>query len=57
LIAEVKTPHIGVFFKSLKDYQSADVKNGIAWAIWTSETHVMAKKKAENQTGSLTPDH
>jgi hypothetical protein len=30
LIAEVKTPCIGVFFISLESYQSANVENGIA---------------------------
>ncbi len=37
-IAEVKTPRIGVFFISLESYQSLDVENGFAWAIWTSAT-------------------
>jgi len=37
-IAGVKTPHIGMFFVSLKSYQSLDVENGLAWAIWTSKT-------------------
>ncbi len=27
---------------------------GLAWAIWTFATHVMAKKKVGSQTGSLT---
>jgi hypothetical protein len=36
LIAKAKTPYIGVFFISLKSYQSVDVENGLAWAIWTS---------------------
>jgi hypothetical protein len=44
-IAGVKTPHIGVFFISLESYQSLDVENGLAWAIWTFSAHVMAKKK------------
>jgi hypothetical protein len=34
-----------VFFVSLKSYQSVDVENGLAWAIWTSATHVMEKTK------------
>jgi hypothetical protein len=33
LIAGVKTPHIGVFFISLENYQSLHVKNGLAWAF------------------------
>jgi hypothetical protein len=28
-IVGVKTPHIGVFFISLKSYQSVDVENGL----------------------------
>jgi hypothetical protein len=56
-IEEVKTPFIGVFFISLESYQSVDVENGLAWAIWTSAAHVMAKRRAGSQIGSLTPDH
>ncbi len=56
-IAEVKTPCIGMFFISLESYQSVNVENGLAWAIWTSTAHVMAKRRARSQTGSLTPDH
>jgi hypothetical protein len=56
-IAEVKTPHIGVFFISLENYQSVDVENGLAWAIWTFITQVMEKRRARSQIGSLTPDH
>jgi hypothetical protein len=52
-----KTPCIGVFFISLESYQSVDVENGLAWAIWTSAAQVMAKRRAESQTGSSTPDH
>ncbi len=44
-IVGVKTPCIRVFFISLKSYWSADVENGLAWAIWTSTAHVMAKRK------------
>jgi len=57
LIAGVQTPRIGVFLISLENYQSENVKNGLAWAIWTFATHVMAKRRAGSQTGSLTPDH
>jgi hypothetical protein len=42
-IAGVKTPRIGVFFISLKSYESVDVENELAWAIWTSATQVMCK--------------
>jgi len=60
-IAGVKTPCIGVFFISLKKYRSVDVENGLAWAIWTSATQVMAQKKVGSQIGKsgidLTPVH
>jgi len=56
-IAGVKTPCIRVFIISLESYQSVDVENVLAWAIWTSITHVMAKRKAKNQNNSLTPNH
>jgi len=56
-IAGVKTPRIGMFFISLESYRFLDVENGFAWAIWTFATHVMAKRKGESQTVSLTPDH
>jgi hypothetical protein len=45
-----------VFFMSLENYQSVDVENGLAWAIWTSVAQVMAKRKAGSQTDNLTPD-
>jgi hypothetical protein len=57
LIAGVKTPHIGMFFISLESYQSINVENGLAWAIWTLIAQVMAKRKVGNQTGNLTLDH
>jgi len=57
LIAKVKTPRIMVFFISLGSYRSVVVENGLAWAIWTSATHIMAKRKAGSQNGSLIPDH
>jgi hypothetical protein len=56
-IPGVKTPCIGVLFISLKNYRSVDVENGLAWAIWTSVTQVMAKRRAGSQTNSLAPDH
>jgi hypothetical protein len=56
-IARVKTPCLEVLFISLKSYQSVDVENGLALAIWTSIAQVMAKRRVGNQTGSLTSDH
>jgi len=56
-ITKVKTLCTGVFFISLESYQNVDVENGLAWAIWTSITHVMAKRKAGSQTDNLTLDH
>jgi len=56
-MARVKTLHIGMFFISLKSYQSVDVKNKFAWAIWTSTARVMTKKRVESQIGNLTLDH
>jgi hypothetical protein len=53
-IAGVKTPCIEVFFISLESYPSV---NGLAWAIWTFATQVMAKRRAGSKTGSLTSDH
>jgi len=57
LIAGVKTPCIGVFIISLKNYQSVDIENELAWAIWIFVAHVMARRMARSQIGSLTPDH
>ncbi len=51
LIAQVKTPHIGVLFISLEIYQSVNVENGFAWAIWTSTAHVTAKRRIGSQIG------
>jgi len=55
--ARVKTPRIEMFFISLESYQSVDVENGLAWAIWTYAAQVMAKRRVNSQTGSLTPNH
>jgi len=52
-----KTPRIGVFLVSLERSRSVDIENGLALAIWTSIAQVMGKRRAESQTGSLTPDH
>ncbi len=57
LIARVKTPCLEEFFISLESYWNVDVQNGFAWPIRTSTTRVMAKRKAESQTGNLTPNH
>ncbi len=46
-----------VLFISLKSYRSVNVENGLAWAIWTFVTQVMAKRKAMSQINSLTIDH
>jgi hypothetical protein len=56
-IAGVKTPRIWVIFISLESYQSVDVENGLAWAIWTFAPQVMAKRRAGSLTGNLIPDH
>jgi len=49
LITGVKTPHLEAFFISLESYQSVDVQNGLALAIWTSIAQVIAKKRVENR--------
>jgi hypothetical protein len=56
-IARVKTPCIAMFFISLKSYESVDVENELAWAIWTSEAQVRGKRRVGNQIGNLTPNH
>jgi hypothetical protein len=56
-IAGAKTPLLETFFMSLKSYWSVNVKNGLAWAIWTFTSQVMAKRRAGSQTSNLTPDH
>jgi hypothetical protein len=55
--ARPKTPRIEVFLVSLERCQSLNIENGLALAIWTSVAHVMGKRRAGSQTGSLTPDH
>jgi hypothetical protein len=55
--ARPKTPHIGVFLVSLESSWSVNIENGLALAIWTSIAQVMGKRRAESQTGNLTPDH
>jgi hypothetical protein len=56
-IARVKTPRIDVFFIMLESSWSVNVWNGLAWAIWTSASQVMVKRRAGSQIGSLTPNH
>jgi hypothetical protein len=41
----------------LKSYWSVNVYNKLALPILTSETQVMAKRKAMSQIGSFIPDH
>jgi len=56
-MAEVKTPRLEVLFIPLERPWNVDVENGLPWAIQTSVTQVMVKRKVGSQTGSLTPDH
>jgi hypothetical protein len=49
------TSHWGVFY-IIEKLSKSKVENGLAWAIWTSATQVMTKRKVKSQT-SLTPDH
>jgi hypothetical protein len=56
-IAGVKTRLIEMLFLSLESYQSVYVENGLTWAIWTFTAQVMAKRRAGNQIGNLTPGH
>ncbi len=56
-IAGIKTPRIEVLFISLESYESVDVENELAWAIWTFAAQAMGKRKVGSQIGSLTPDH
>ncbi len=44
-------------FYIIRKVWSVHVQNGLTWAIWTFATQVMGKRRAESQTGSLTPDH
>jgi hypothetical protein len=56
-IAGVKTPCIEAFFILLESYRSVNVKNGLAWTIWTFVAQVMTKRKAKSQIGNLTLNH
>jgi hypothetical protein len=53
-ITGVKTPRLKTLFISLESYQIVNVENGLALAIWTSASQVMAKRKVGSQIGSLT---
>jgi len=55
-ISGVKTQWLVAFLISLERSWNIDVLNGLALLIWTSETQVMAKRKAKNQIANLTPD-
>jgi len=50
------TLHWGVFY-IIGKLSKCRCQNVLAWAIWTSPTHVMAKRRVGNQIGNLTPDH
>jgi hypothetical protein len=56
-IAGVKTSCVEACFIPLERYWNVDVQNGLTWAIWTSAAQVMVERRAESQTGNLTPDH
>jgi hypothetical protein len=51
-IVGVKSPHIWVFWVSLKRSWSLDVQNGLVLVIWTSAAQVMGKRRAGSQTAS-----
>jgi hypothetical protein len=56
-IVRVKTKWIEEFLLSLESFWNLDVYNEFAWPICTFETQVMAKRRVENQIGSLIPNH
>jgi hypothetical protein len=56
-ITGVKTLCLEAFFISLESYQSVNVENGVALAIWTFAAQVMAKRRARSQIANLTPNH
>ncbi len=57
VIAGVKIQWIEESFISMEISWNLDVRNGLASPIWTSETQVMAKRRAGSRIGNLTPDH
>jgi hypothetical protein len=56
-ITRVKTLRLEAFFISLEIYQSVNVENGLAWAIWTFAAQVVAKRKVGSQIANLISDH
>jgi hypothetical protein len=48
-IVGVKTPLIEVFFILLERFWSVDVRNGLAWTIWTFVAQVMAERRVGNR--------
>jgi len=56
-ITEVKTPRLEMVFIPLERPWSVDVKNGLAWAIWTFVARIMVERRAGSQIGNLTPNH
>ncbi len=55
-ISGVRTQWLVTFFISLESSWNIDVQNGLSLLIWTSETQVMAKRRAGSQIANLTPD-
>jgi hypothetical protein len=51
----VKKFRIWAFYN--ESYRSVDVKNGLAWGIWTYVAQVIAKRKVRSKTVNLTLDH
>jgi hypothetical protein len=56
-ILGAKTQWIEDFLIPLETSWTIDVRNGLAWSIWTFETQVMTKRWAGSQIGNLTPNH
>jgi hypothetical protein len=48
-IARVNTPRCKVFFILLERSWSVDVRNGLAWAIWTSAAQVMVERRVNSR--------
>jgi hypothetical protein len=48
---------LGCYLYHWKSYESVDVENELAWAIWTYVAQVMCKRRVGSQTGSLTRNH
>jgi hypothetical protein len=56
-IAGVKIHWMEALLISLESFWNEDAWNGLSWPIWTFEMQVMAKRRAVNQIGNLTPNH